>query len=282
MKEKALVIGDTHFEDGPPGYLSSQIKCLESIISKKDPGVVIFLGDIFHHRKPTPSCITEVCLFLERIRTAPRKSSLDRVIFIIRGNHDSMSKSDDDNTILSIFNLFKIAVFKSNFFQTFMNFCALPHYENEEITKNYLKEVKLNRDTLVLGHVGFEGCVNVDNEYTFTIDKSLFKNRTILGHIHRYAEHGNITIMGTPWSTSFGESGYPHFVGTLDIDYSGKHVTYGKLDLVEVTGGPKHMVLPYEALETYEDELKSKGHFILLRVLLDKFSEDTIIDLKST
>ena len=58
---KALVIGDIHLRDDvAPGYLESQYETVLRICDKENPDQVIFLGDIFHYRKPTPKVLLKV------------------------------------------------------------------------------------------------------------------------------------------------------------------------------------------------------------------------------
>lgn len=270
---KCMIVGDTHFEDGPDGYLDAQLECLVNLVNEIKPDTLFFLGDIFHHRKPTPTCIVKV---LKCIKSLSRFHSTQ----ILRGNHDSANKSDNEETILDVFAIgTKANIIKRNTYFQGWNLLCLPHYENEDTTIEFLKKIKVRDGSLTLGHVGFEGCMTIANDYTFKISKDLFKGQTVLGHIHRYADHGNVKFLGTPWATNFGEAGQKHYVGVIDCNvYDG---TFGDMELVEVTHGPRYMVLPYDSLEVYKDEINSKDHYTLLRVTINKFSEENSSDMKS-
>ena len=57
---KCLIIGDTHYDTKCDGYLESQLNATLKIVKDQSPKYVVFLGDIFHHRKPTPEVIVGV------------------------------------------------------------------------------------------------------------------------------------------------------------------------------------------------------------------------------
>ena len=59
---KAIVIGDCHFYNAYPSfdYLGEQFKAIEKIVKTESPEYIIFLGDIFHFRKPDPETIVRV------------------------------------------------------------------------------------------------------------------------------------------------------------------------------------------------------------------------------
>lgn len=271
---KALVIGDTHFEDGPEGYLESQLSCLDSLISERSPGMVIFTGDIFHHRKPTPTCITSVVNYFY-------KWGSGREVIIIRGNHDSSSKSDDGNTILNLFSKLNANIYVATKFDFVAryNLHLIPHYENEDYIKDYLKSYRPTPGSLTIGHFGFDGCMAVSNDYTFTIKKELLRGPTILGHIHNFSDHGNVKIIGTPYGTNFGEADRQHYYA--EIYFYPDLNSWGNLVINTMEKGPRYMVLPYESLEVYKEELLLPGRYTLLRVLLNRFAEDSIPSLKS-
>lgn len=272
-----LIIGDTHFEEGPDGYLESQVKALESLILKRGPDLVIFLGDIFHHRKPTPSCIVRVVKFFTKISTM-----VDHTI-ILRGNHDSSNKSDSGDTVLELFNYVSrnIDIITRPSYIGELNLHLIPHYEDEEEIKSYLKRLKRTSGSLTLGHFGFDGCMALANDYTFTIDKSLLTGPTILGHIHNFSDHGNVKILGTPYGTNFGEADRTHFVASIPYYPDLGAWGWQEFDLIQSNEGPRYMILPYESLESYESELSNNSRYTLLRVILNKFSEESIPSLKS-
>ena len=64
---KCLVIGDTHYDTKCEGYLQNQIESTIRIVEEHKPTIVVFLGDIFHHRKPTPEVIVAVHKMFQKL-----------------------------------------------------------------------------------------------------------------------------------------------------------------------------------------------------------------------
>jgi predicted phosphodiesterase len=271
---KCLVIGDTHFDNQYKGYLDSQIEACYKLIDEHKPKVVVFLGDIYHHRKPSPEVIVKVHKLFKRIAVIPGLSS----IFVIRGNHDSANKSDDGLTALEtlVHPTSKVRLIQQTLLDERFNFLFIPHYENEDVVRESLQYAK-DKDTVVFGHFGYAGCINAGQYFDFEVEVDEFKNRTILGHIHKFSENGNVTILGTPWSTNFGECDYDHYVGVMEHSSSG----WGPLNKFKVAYGPRHYVAPLEALDAMADEIQQDDYFTILRVLVDKFADDSTSILRS-
>ena len=274
---KALVIGDTHLDNSIPGLLDKQLETLDKLVESNRPKIVVFLGDIFHKRKPNPEVIVKTFKFFKRVAVKPGLSN----IFVLRGNHDSDNKSDDGLTALSILEYpgSKVKVITHPYMDPRFGFAFIPHYENEEelllqckIISDYSKEL------LVFGHFGYNGCLNSTGHFDSDIDQSVIKNRTILGHIHEYHKENNITILGTPWTTNFGEVDYPKYVGILESEDGTK---WSELKLQEVDFGVRHYVAPLESLESLKEEIDDPKYFTILRVILSKFSDDTSNDLRA-
>ncbi len=94
---QTLVIGDLHFDNKPMGMLDAQKEAIIKICKENsDCKRVIFLGDLMMHRNPRPS----VLLALKEVIDAVSK---DKAVYILRGNHDSVTKADDGVTALSLF-----------------------------------------------------------------------------------------------------------------------------------------------------------------------------------
>lgn len=283
---KCLVIGDCHFDDVYQGYLTSQLDTLEALIRKRKPKVIVFLGDLFHHRKPSPNVIVGVFNFFKKISLISPVNE----IFVLRGNHDSANKADDGVSVLSTLNYpgSKVTVALQSQYIPHLNFSMIPHYENHDAIAKSLDECTLHHllfsinnkhKPLVFGHFGYDGCLNSTGSYDFALSKSLFKNRTILGHIHRYKEDGNITILGTPWATNFGEIDYQKYVGELTFLGDGE---WSPIELIPMESGPRFYKVPFEGLESMKDDISDPRYFTILRVVLDKFTQDSSNDLRSS
>lgn len=272
---KCLVIGDTHFDNPYNGYLDSQLLTCFQLVDLHKPKYLIFLGDVFHHRKPNPEVLVKVSNLFRRLQTIP---GLTRII-VLRGNHDSANKSDDGLTALSVLSYpgNKVEVILQTTYDEDLNLLLIPHYEQEEKIKDDVS--KLGREsTVILGHFGYTGCLNSCGFFDFSIDKELLNRRTILGHIHRYTKDGDITILGTPWATNFGECDYQHYVATMDLS---KDKTWSDLQLHEVRFGPRFYACPYESLEIMKDEICDVNYFTILRVFMSKFSDNSSNELRS-
>jgi predicted phosphodiesterase len=244
---KVLVIGDTHYDNVVKGYLEAQLEATWKIITSSMPQAVIFLGDIFHYRNPDVETFLKVHKFFTyKLNQIP---GLSRVI-ILRGNHDSANKSDDGLTVLESFKFpsSKVVLYKDSGYDCDLDFCFIPHYEKEEETRFALKNLdtlpfQFNYNPIVFGHFGYEGSIYTHGFFNFTIKKEELKHRTILGHIHQFKDDGNVTILGTPWSTNQGEGDYKHYVAEIEREKD----KWGPLNLIEVNHGPRHLTVPFQS-----------------------------------
>jgi len=220
---KTLVIGDLHFNDKPPGLLDAQVSFTKRLLDvgmKKSVDRVIFLGDLMMHRRPSPSVLLALKDVIQHAQL--RCAS----VVILRGNHDSETKADDGVTALSLFSSPKVRVVRHFELDTWAGHAYIPHYEDEERIKEALEEVP--EGFTVFGHFGYNGALNSVGDLDFSIPFSAFTHPTILGHIHGYKQDGPVTIMGTPFSTSFQECGKECFYGILDeAGLEAHHIDFG-------------------------------------------------------
>lgn len=270
-----MVIGDTHFNNSYPGYLESQIESCYKMVSKAKPKYIVFLGDIYHHRKPSPEVIVGVNGLFNRLALVPGLTK----IYILRGNHDSANRSDDGLTVLSTLQgpSRKVDLVDQTKFDHDLNFLLIPHYEDEKIIRESLDFAE-DENTIVFGHFGFEGCMNSTGFFDFDLQKEDFKNRTILGHIHAYSKHGDITVLGTPWSTNFGECDQIHYTGMLERAEDG---SWGDLELQQVEHSPRHYVVQEDSLEPMGDDIADPRFFTILRIVVSNFTEQNYAELKA-
>jgi len=272
MMPKTLVLGDLHLEDKYPGYLEAQRKCIENIVHKEKPEVIVFLGDVFQFRKPDPETLLEFDELLRNILETLGVIS----IYILRGNHDSSTKGDNFITALSLFNGGRVEVITSTKYVMDLNYLFIPHYENELHILSHINQFRkmnlINNNTIIFGHFGFQGCLNTAGEEDFQLTPDMFDCKTIIGHIHKPGKMGNITVLGTPYSTGFQEVDYHHQYGIIDRN--------GNLDLRPITHGPRYLVYPLEALESNKEFICDHQHFTILRVLLSKLDGYNTIDLR--
>jgi DNA repair exonuclease SbcCD nuclease subunit len=264
---KCLVIGDTHYDTKCEGYLENQIESTIRIVEEHKPTHVVFLGDIYHHRKPTPEVIVAVQKMFYKLGLLPGL----KCIYVLRGNHDSQNRSDDGLTALETlcYPGSKVRLVQHTYTDMDLNFLLIPHYEDEEVIKKHLQSAKDDK-TIAFGHFSYIPSHLGIHGFNSVMQLRDFQCRTILGHIHKYIKDGHVTVLGTPWSTNFGESDHNHFVGILEDNGKG----WGDLQLHEVTYGPRFYEAPYESLEVMRDEISDPNYFTLLKVSVDRFTDD--------
>jgi len=250
---KTLVIGDTHFHNSNRELRHEQLKTIRNLYNL-DVNTVIFLGDVFDKRSPSPECLLDVKRFFDCV---------SKDTYILRGNHDSATKSDDGLTILSILErpwgggLISIinSVTRVSYMALGHDAWFIPHYENEEIIKSALDSAP--KGAMVYGHFGFDGSLNNAGDADFSICMDSFNNRTILGHIHTYDRKGDVTILGTPYSTCFQDMGQKYY-GV---------VSEKGLEVFPFDEGPIHLVLTTRNLDTLTEY---KDRYIIARILFDR------------
>jgi len=265
---RTLVIGDTHFHNTNRALRHEQIKCIRDLIMGMVSDNVVFLGDVFDKRSPSPECILDVIELFKGVK---------KNVFILRGNHDSATKADDGITILSV--LQRNAVFSSagsvrviekptvvNFTDCTYHF--IPHYEDQKVIENELANSP--KGAVVFGHFGFDGALNNSGDADCDIGSDQFNNLTILGHIHHASERGNIRVLGTPYSTCFQDIGQK-FYGILKD---------GEFFMEEMDTGPKHLLLEpsdLDVLDLYKDR---KQVLVRLMVTSNDVTDNLLWDLK--
>ena len=89
---KTLLLTDLHLRNSISGYLNSQIDALTKILTSEKPDDLVIMGDVFMHRRPSPTVLIAFGDFLETCKTCiPDHGS----IHILRGNHDSETKAEN-------------------------------------------------------------------------------------------------------------------------------------------------------------------------------------------
>ena len=257
---KTLVIGDLHFDNKFRGMLDAQREAVIKICDlHKECDKVIFLGDLMMHRNPRP----EVLLALKKMIDTISKN---REVFILRGNHDSVTKSDDGLTSLSLFENPKVKVVTHTNIDHENKWMFIPHYEDEQKIKDDLACAP--KGYTIFGHFGYNGVLNSAGDADFSLSISDFKNPTILGHIHTEGRNGNVTVLGTPYSTNFGEAGKDCYYGILDERGLGK---------LPSKYGPRHLVVDYDNVEDNLDWINKDSKptdYTLLRININTINED--------
>ena len=247
---RTLLITDLHLAHKPLGLLEAQKKCILRIFEEEAPDEVIIMGDLVMVRRPRPVVLDALN---DIIKTIKAKSSLT----ILRGNHDSDNRSDDGLTILSLFEDVNVKVITQTWHDHKNKRTFIPHYEDEEKIKKDLLEVP--RGYTAFGHFGYCGSLNSAGDNDFSLSLSDFSNPTFLGHIHRYHKEGSITILGTPYSTNFGESDKKNYYAILEDN---------KATYKQILHGPRYLSVDNSDLMQRLDEINDENYFTSLRVNL--------------
>lgn len=256
-----LVIGDIHFHDKYPGYLDHQVDSLIKIIKKYTVDELVFLGDVFHKRSPSP---TEL---LAAKKLFYNCSFYYDNVYVIMGNHDAQNKSDNGITSLSLFENDYITVITSPL--EVGDSVFIPHYENEDLVKDAIKKYKNKK--WMFGHFGYKGCVNSIGNYDFNIEPKDIKPNTVLGHIHEYKKLDNITILGTPYQTDFTGQNANRYVGLIKDN---------NLELKPAIYGPRYISCDFEDLDKNIKKYNKNNNYVIARVYIDKFIVDNVRDFR--
>ena len=253
MKNNTLVIGDLHLENRIPGLLEAQCKCVRRLVRENKCHHIVFLGDIFNNRRPKPTVILKAQELLEFFG-----DHISYTISVLRGNHDSENKNDDGITALSVCSEELVDIItQTTSWEDGRTF--IPHYEDENKIREDLKNVK--EGSTVFGHFGYFGSLNSAGDNDFSLVLSDFKCRTYLGHIHTYKREGNVTLVGTPYTTSFTEAGKDSYVILTGDD--------GEGDVrVLVDHGPRHLIIEIDDILGNLEFINDPKYFTLLRVVI--------------
>jgi DNA repair exonuclease SbcCD nuclease subunit len=276
---KSLLLTDLHLSNKSfkgVSLLEPQVNCILDIVEEEKPHEIIIMGDIFMQRAPSPSALLALKKIIDRsLGYAPR-------IILIRGNHDSETKADDGITALSAFNQVRVI--------THTAVCPLdkrvyiPHYENQNTILEALRSAP--KGYTIFGHFGFVGCLNSTGDKDFDISLDEFNNPTYLGHIHKHSINWNkeipIRVLGTPYTTNFGEQGKLCYYGVTDGEVGGP--LNNTFNIKDVKSGPQHLVVSYKNLIShfaiYKKLINKSKYSTLLRINVEKDDniDDTLID----
>ena len=280
---KSLLLTDLHLSNKSfkgASLLEHQVKCILDIVEEEKPHEIIIMGDIFMQRSPSPSALLALKKIIDKsLFYAPR-------ITLIRGNHDSETKADDGVTALSAFN--QVRVITHTVMCPLDKRVYIPHYENQNTILDALRSAP--KDYTIFGHFGFVGCLNSTGDKDFDISLDEFNNPTYLGHIHKHSINwsgdNQITVLGTPYTTNFGEQGKPCFYGVTDGEVGGP--LNNNFYFKDIKSGPQHLVVSYKNLighfDIYKKLINESKYSTLLRINIEKDDsiDDSLIDQLET
>lgn len=264
-KHKILLLTDIHLRsDYIPGFLENQIKTLVNLANEEHVDAIVINGDIFHKRNPDGDSLIAFNTILDKFKC--------KNVYVNRGNHDTIHKDGSTSTTLSLFSSkAKILAEAETVNICGVDFDFIPHFEDEAKIIKYLKASK-KRKNHVFGHFGFDGCVSNGNyHYEAKVKKHHFQtNRyTFLGHIHKPKSYGNIHVLGTQYSNSFGEANTEKTLSKLIVQ-DGSVI---KLYKTPITQGIRHIVCKLNEVDAYAKKYQFNKFFTILRVKLDRLDE---------
>ena len=258
---RVILLTDLHLRsDYIPGYLDKQLWTLTKLVNDTTADSVVINGDIFHRRNPRGE---ELLAFRKLLKSLNVEN-----IYINRGNHDTVAKDGSTHTTLSLYS--DLAHVVEDYEQIMLGdvlFDFIPHYEDEGHIVKLLKK----SHNPIFGHFGFDGCVsNGYYAYESHVKKEHFGNRiAFLGHIHKPAVYNNqVFILGTQYSTSFGEANAQKYLHELVIENGEVGVLRKPIDF-----GIRHVTSTIANIEDAYETHKFDDFFTILRIKLDKLDE---------
>ena len=264
---RVVLLTDLHLRsDYVPGYLNKQVEVLTRLVNQKPTNAVVINGDIFHRRNPRGSELLAFRRLLEGFKCQD--------IYINRGNHDTISKDGATKTTLSLFS--DIATVFEDVGTTrigSVDFDFIPHFEDE---RDIVRAVKSSKNHF-FGHFGYDGCHSHGNyKYDSYLKRSDFNKTKLafLGHIHIPQIRDNIHILGTQYSTSFGEANAQKYITSLLVRDGLVEVVRKPIDF-----GIRHISCGISTLEDMDKKFRFSDFFTVLRLkldTLDSYVENTI------
>lgn len=231
------LIGDLHLNSNSPDYLYSQLKLLDNLLLNCSGYNIIFLGDIFHYRNPKALEVIEFKKLLDKHE--------HKEFVLLRGNHDTIDRSNTSRTILEVFASKNVDVIAEPKFHEGIYY--IPHYEDDDRILNCLKSAEQFSPLVVVGHFGYKGLQSPEGYDSTEITELNFTLPTVLGHIHSFRQIGNITVLGVPYATSFAENNSNHYF--MEVD---RYWKYPKI--VEINrnwGGPAFYSISENDLDSF-------------------------------
>lgn len=206
------IIGDPHITHKSLDKAETLFDIIEDLGND-----TIILGDVLD----TKEIIRGKCLnyVFERLRS----SALNFIILV--GNHDWFNLECKEHSLEVLKSLPNVTIVDKPMSINLDSYSALfmPYFEDLEAFNKELKKAKAGGTDLLFMHQGITG-FDYGNGYIadgnghgeIDMDSTKGFKRVISGHFHKYAEEGNLTFLGTPFSHSFGETDQIKYIGLYD------------------------------------------------------------------
>jgi DNA repair exonuclease SbcCD nuclease subunit len=246
---KVLFITDLHFGIYKDiKLLDHQFETLNKLVELEKPEEIWIGGDVFHEKNPHVETIIRVKDWIEELPVSVR---------ILLGNHDRMNKTPTSRNLLEFLtyeepyyeNPKSCVVYDQCYVLPFgteckqwqihgnkVNYAFIPHYYDSNTIINWWQNTgRYNQYKFIFGHWAYKGVMaHHDVEFSDTVDLNLFKDQEdchiFLGHIHQPQDKGNVHVIGTQYSISFGESNQDKrylVLNTYDHTFEFKPMTFG-------------------------------------------------------
>lgn len=241
-----LWIADTHIglNKDNPIFHKVVLDLFKEIIDtcvKKDISDVVVLGDFFHSRKAISQKSLETARQILEIF-----GDEDITLYLIRGNHDTLSDSAPNPNWLTNLKLYKnVKTIEEEVVVLNKKYSLVPwNHSLEDINTEY-----------VLGHFAINSFL-MNNSYECdgaNLSPSDFKKFSHVwsGHFHVPSTKGNITYLGSPYQQTFND---------VDSDRGYYIVKNEKVEFIKFTEAPRFYKISTEEI----DKKKIPGNFIKL------------------
>lgn len=223
---KTIIITDTHFGvrknnklwcDKQMQFLDNTIIPLIKKLQKTDEVRVVHCGDVFDSKEALNVLITDrvISKFNEILSLCP--------LYILAGNHDFYSMTDDSVCSLSLL----VDGLKGELYFTPRGFIGnkqrkellLPFFttENPDAVEKIFSEIDFKPE-IVYCHTDLDRCS--------AKLKSIFKDCSVIsGHIHIPSIHDNFYTIGSTFALDFGDANTPHGCYVMD-DNDVEHMVF--------------------------------------------------------
>lgn len=212
-----LVIGDLHFKFNlsysdhiKNGREEEEKEILDFIVKKSEPcNKVVLMGDLFHSRTNSPEVIRKAVEFIERFH--------GKEIFILKGNHDTISKGKSTLDFLKEIKETKINIITS--IEKIGDFVFLPNLSKSEleVKSNEAGKKKIMKmlpdGKMLFHHYAMSGSKTNTGTLTdifdeIVLDREELKKKyklVIAGHIHNPQVVKNVIVTGSVFTDQVNE-----------------------------------------------------------------------------
>jgi DNA repair exonuclease SbcCD nuclease subunit len=207
---KYSVLGDPHATHGSLEKIGLLFDMVEDIGFP-----VIILGDLFD----TKEIIRGKCFNYVYKRLKASKLQF----FILVGNHDWFNLDCEEHSLETLKELDNVTIVDKP--TMFGRMLFLPYYDDlQQFYKEANNPVFDKANTLFMhqGVIGFDygngHVADGSGHGEITAAKIRSYEKIISGHFHKFAQHENLTFLGTPFSHTFGETDQIKYIGIFDED----------------------------------------------------------------